>query len=42
MPFRPKRSDTHTNPELLDMKLNGSPKSESKVVDNLETKANGV
>ena len=42
IPFRPKRSDTHTNPELLDMKLNGSQKSESKVVDNFETKANGM
>ena len=42
MPFRPKKSDTETNVDLLDVKLNGSPQSGSGIVDNLEAKANGM
>ncbi len=38
MPFRPKKSDIDDHPDLL----NGNSKNGSNIVDNLETKANGM
>jgi hypothetical protein len=42
MPFRPKRSDTHDNVDLSNLKLNGSLRSGPDSVALLEAKVNGM